>query len=75
MKEGKRDHHVTWSLVSYGKKFQFYPKNNGGTIKNLLFHFKDLDLIIFDVKEVTLAGIRRMNFKWVGLEAERLSKK
>lgn len=39
--EAKRDH------VSCVKGFQFYPKNHGGTLTDLLFCFKDLDLIVF----------------------------
>lgn len=74
----KRDQQITWSLVSCAKMFQFHPKKNGGTIENVLFCFKDLGLIIFDLKRVILAGIRRMkrmNVKWVRLEAGSLSKR
>ena len=43
--EVEREHQITWSLVSFVKEFLFYT--NGGTITNLLFCSKDLDLIVF----------------------------
>ena len=47
VREAGRDHQITRSLVSSVKVLLFNPKNNGGTIKNLLFCFKNLDLIVF----------------------------